>query len=377
MRIMATIKNIIISLLAYIWAALFANRKLKKCNIKNILLIFPYGIGNAVLANGALRSIKKYYPDSELTAIYMQQPTREILVILGGFKDLIYYDMSSSNKENSRFIKELSNKKFDFAINFFAQGSYVFNRMLMYARVPIRIGFRLPEGFGGFKSVLFMSHYIKYDPSISEFKNDLNLLNILNIPLENSISFNLNKYNIVRDDNKIRIGIHVGRSNPQKPGWSVEKFSELIVLLKQCYGARIFVFGGSKEEEVSTYLESKLKDYIVNYIGRKSLSETIDYVHSMDLFISNDTGLMHIAASQNVPLVALFGPTDKVKSRPISDKDETVSIISLNLPCSPCYPLKVGLSCSNSYTCIETIDKDLVFEKVKSMLSNLETRLFK
>ena len=375
MRVKTTVKHIIISLLAHVWVILFANRRFKKRIINNILLVFPYGIGNVVLANGALKSIKKSYPNSELTAVYMQKPTKEILNILGGFKDLIFFDVNSNQREKNKFVRVLRDRKIDIAINFFAQSNYVFNSMLLFAKVPIRIGFQLPKAFGGIGSVLFLSHYIKYDCNISEFENDLNLLEYLDIPLEKSVSFRLKRYNIVRmNDNKVKIGIHIGRPNLEKPGWPVEKFYALILLLKKSYDTEIFVLGGQEEAEVSAYLDSKFGDEIVNLIGKINLQETIDYIHSLNVFISNDTGLMHIAASQNVPLIALFGPTDSKKSRPISDKDKAVSIISLNLPCSPCYPLKVGFSCNKDCACMNAIDIDMVFEKAKNVLLELKVK---
>ncbi|MFA5499528.1 MAG: glycosyltransferase family 9 protein [Candidatus Omnitrophota bacterium] len=359
-----------ISLLAHLWAILFANRKVRNLSLKNILLVFPYGIGNTVLANGALRSIKKRYPDSELTAIYMQQPTREILEILGGFKDLIYYDVSERNKDDSRHIKELSDKKFDVAINFFAQGSYRFNRVLMYAKVPIRIGFQLPEEFGGFKSVLYLSHYVKYDSGISEFKNDLNLLNVLNIPLENTISFSLNKYKHAGGNNVKRVGIHVGKKNPLKPGWPVEKFADVVMLLKKRYDADIFIFGGKEEKDVSDCFEDKAGNIIVNLIGKEKLESTIDYIHSMDVFITNDTGLMHIAAAQDIPVIAIFGPTDKIKNSPIMKDNRKFKLISKNLDCQPCYPNLFAIKCKGRLDCVNSISVEDVIGAISPMVKN-------
>lgn len=368
MRIKTTVKNIIVSLFVFCWVLFFANRKLKKYNIKNILLIFPYGIGNAVLANGALRSIKKCYPDAELTAIYMQRATREILEILGGFKNLIYYDTSTGNKDNDRYVKELSERKFDVAINFFAQGSYLFNKLLMRAKVPIRIGFQLPKEFGGFKSVLYLSHYIKYDSRISEFKNDLNLLNVLNIPLENTITFSLNEYKNARGNNKVRIGIHVGKKNPQKPGWPVEKFTDMVISLKKRYDVEIFVYGGKEEKDASDYFDSRAGNIIVNLIGKEKLENTIDYIHSMDVFISNDTGLMHIAAAQDIPVIVIFGPTDTIKNMPIMRDDSKLGLISKNMSCQPCYPDSFSVACAGRIDCINNISVEDVMRAVSTIV---------
>ncbi|MFZ2385320.1 MAG: glycosyltransferase family 9 protein [Candidatus Omnitrophota bacterium] len=373
MIINAKIKSIIVTFIAYFWMKLFLNKVPISKQIKSILLVFPSGIGNTILANGAIKSIKKHYPYAELTVVYMQRSTKDIITIIGGFKELVYYDISNERKEGNQFINRIKAKNVDISVSFFPQGSYSFNKKLMQARIPTRIGFLLPRSFGGIRSVLFLSHCFMYNPKISEFRNNLNLLKHLDVPLEKSVSFRLNKYNIIKvTGDKTRIGFHVGRPNAQRPGWSIENFSKLIFLLRNKYEADIFVFGGSEEMEVSRCLEDIFKKHINNYIGEKSLEETIDYIHSMDLFVSNDTGLMHIAASQGIPLIALFGPTDAVKSLPILQNNKKYIIIKKESLCSPCYPQAPQVACNGRVPCMKNITPDEVLISIEELTSRIK-----
>lgn len=360
-------KNIFIKCIAFIWILFFVRNRSLTLSANKILLILPSGIGNTILANGAIKSIKKYYPYAKIVAIYMQEPTNDIIRLLG-IDESIFYDLKNEIRSSKDLINNIKNMNIDISIGFFPQGSRVLNRCLMRAGIPVRIGFWLPEFHGGIRSTLFLTNYLKYDSKQSEFQNDLNLLDCLNIPQQKSITFCLSEYYIKKKNNKIRIGIHVGRSNVQKSGWPKEKFCDLINLIKKFYECDIFIFGGEIESEISSYFNLRLGNSIINLIGKTKLGETVDYIHSMDLFVSNDTGLMHIAASQSTPVVAIFGPTDCIKSCPIVENEDKLRVITKNLDCQPCYPCSTYVACRNTMDCISKISVDDVLKKVHELI---------
>lgn len=352
------------ALLKYIRSRVFVNNKDVNREIQKLLLVFPYGLGNTILANGAIKSLKKAFPSSEFAAICKQSATVELLKILGGFEKLFYYNERSTFREKIKFANLMKVEKFNVVIIFFADKRIKFKFIFFYARIPYRISF----DFSNSLSKLFLTHSEKYDKKISEFENNLKLLNPFQIPIERSISFRTKKFHLPKGEiNKKRFGIHVGRIDIKKCGWSVQNFAELIILMKERYNAEIYLFGGIEEKENSLYFNKKFGENIVNLIGKTNLEQTIYYISQMDLFISNDTGLMHIAASQDIPLVAIFGPTDLIKNRLIVKDEKKIRIVHLDLPCQPCYPFMTKDTCKHNISCLTGITTNMVIRSVDEL----------
>ena len=87
-------------------------------------------------------------------------------------------------------------------------------------------------------------------------------------------------------------------------------------------------------EEIRSRLIPGLREESVNLSGETSLAEAIDLLSCADAVVSNDSGLMHVAAALNRPLVAVYGSTSPGFTPPLADK---VEIVRLGLECSPCF----------------------------------------
>ncbi len=103
---------------------------------------------------------------------------------------------------------------------------------------------------------------------------------------------------------------------------------------------------------------------IINLAGRTDLKELVALIAGARAVVSNDTGPMHIAAAFNKPLVALFGPTDPVKTGPYGwQKNKNFRVIKSGASCSPCFKKK----CSN-FICMKNISVDEVFEAIEGYI---------
>jgi heptosyltransferase-2 len=100
-------------------------------------------------------------------------------------------------------------------------------------------------------------------------------------------------------------------------------------LIAQGYAVRLF--GSAKDEavgeQIRTALPSELQRYCVNLAGQTSLNEAVDLIADCQAIVSNDSGLMHIAAALNKPLVALYGPTSPQYTPPLSEKAVIIRLI--------------------------------------------------
>ncbi len=115
--------------------------------------------------------------------------------------------------------------------------------------------------------------------------------------------------------------------------WPASYFAE-VARAKLAAGWQVWLFGGNKDQAIAAEIQQHTSNGCVDLTGKTSLAEVIDFLAIVSVVVSNDSGLMHIAASLERPLVVIYGSSSPKFTPPLT-KD--VSIISLNLPCSPCF----------------------------------------
>ena len=110
------------------------------------------------------------------------------------------------------------------------------------------------------------------------------------------------------DAGKLLIGVHVGAGKiPNR--WSVDNFAEIINFLREKYNAEIIFTGSDADKETLEELFAKLKNTFPEYLNH-SIPKLAALIDETDLFITNDTGVLHVAAATRVPQISIFGPTD-------------------------------------------------------------------
>lgn len=122
--------------------------------------------------------------------------------------------------------------------------------------------------------------------------------------------------------------------------WPEEYYAE-IANAKLMEGWDVWLFGSAKDNAIAEQIIQLTNHRAVNLAGRTSLEEAVDLLALASAVVTNDSGLMHIAAALKKPLVAIYGPTSASFTPPL---DEQARILSLNLDCQPCFqrhcPLK-------------------------------------
>ena len=155
------------------------------------------------------------------------------------------------------------------------------------------------------------------------------------------------------------LGINAGATYGSAKRWYPERFAEVAKEYSLRYD--IVIFGGPSEVEMSKEIELYLKKYGVknytNLAGKTDIKELCSYVGGCDLFITNDSGPMHVAAAYGVPTVAIFGPTkDKETSQWLNTKSK---IVRHDIECAPCMKRECPLKhheCMKSITASEVIE---------------------
>tara|TARA_B100000787_G_C16185907_1_gene294631 strand:+ start:336 stop:1265 length:930 start_codon:yes stop_codon:yes gene_type:complete len=160
------------------------------------------------------------------------------------------------------------------------------------------------------------------------------------------------------------VGINPGASYGDSKRWDPRKFAQVAAALSDDY--EILIFGSTNEEAIAADIESLLVEMGINnfknLVGRTSVQDLIARISSLDLFITGDSGPMHLAASFQVPTVAIFGPTrDDETSQWMNSKG---IIVKKKLDCQPCMKRTCPLKHND---CMNLIKVEDILKAVKSL----------
>lgn len=168
-------------------------------------------------------------------------------------------------------------------------------------------------------------------------------------------------------NNLPKIGFHIGASKSNKT-WEKEKFKTVILELLKEKCCNIILFGGYNELSLNPYFADVSSNLFINRIGKTGLDELISEISSLNLLVTNDTGPMHIAAIQKIPIIDVsLGPVSLWETSPYL---EDCLIIEANIKCHPC---KFSYICDH-LSCHHLIQESHLLEAIKYKL-NLENNL--
>ena len=156
------------------------------------------------------------------------------------------------------------------------------------------------------------------------------------------------------------VGVNPGSSArwPTKQ-WPIENFARLCDELAR-HNVRVVVTGSPEDAPLAEALLSQTRNKPINAVGKTSITELISLVRRCQVFISSDSAPMHIASGADVPLVAIFGPTDPKRHLVPPAR---YRVFWKEIPCSPCYlrNCPIGLVCMKKIETQEILDTVLHF----------------
>ncbi len=162
------------------------------------------------------------------------------------------------------------------------------------------------------------------------------------------------------------VGLHPG-SGDNFPGrrWSAERFAELSDHLIASYGCRVYFTGSDGESPLVERILAHMKNTGLNLCGKTSLGVLSAVLDRSALFISNDTGPLHLAAAMRCKVVAIYGPNTPLLYGPYTDE---ALVFYRDLPCSPCISnLNLKESSCRLPLCVQSIQVDEIFAAIQSL----------
>jgi heptosyltransferase-2 len=158
------------------------------------------------------------------------------------------------------------------------------------------------------------------------------------------------------------VGVSPGATFGTAKRWPAGRFAEFVSRLQKEYGATCVFFGSPEERALADEVLALAGVPAISTAGRTSLSEFMQLIQGCDLFVTNDTGTMHVAAGLGVPTVAIFGPTNEKETRPLGS---SVELVTGQAYCRPC---KLR-HCPIDHRCMTSVSVDRVLRTGLSLLT--------
>ena len=296
-----------------------------------VLIELPTWLGDAVMSTPAIENIVNFYNDLEITFIGSFAPIEALKKHPKVVKTLVLDKKYISLYGVSR---NLGN--FDVFFSFRGSVRSKFLKFLISAKKKYQFD----------KNKYQNRHQVeKYNGFVNDSLNT-------NFPAG---KLTLSTINHQPSTNKT-VGLNPGASYGSAKRWYPQEFAKVARELSGEYD--VIIFGGSGETDIASDIEqalidSSLKNY-KNLAGYTTITELINKIASLDLFITGDSGPMHVASAFQVPTVAIFGPTkDKETSQWMNKKS---IIVKKNLDCQPCMKRTCPLQHHDCMNLIKTID---------------------
>jgi heptosyltransferase-2 len=146
--------------------------------------------------------------------------------------------------------------------------------------------------------------------------------------------------------------------------WSPERFAEAAVQLAKERMAGIAIFGSPEEASIGEAVRAAVEVTslpCVNFAGKTSLQEFIGMAAACEVFLTNDSGPMHIASALGVPTVAIFGATDEIATGPTGAHSKVVRVA---VECSPC----LLRECPIDHRCMDRVSAARVVEAAHELV---------
>lgn len=352
--------------------------------IKKILVFKLCCLGDIIFMTPLIAKLKKNFPDAEIYLIASSW-VEKLVPYLKHIDRTIIYNPPVKRGIFSKFagfiklIRLLRKQKFDMA--YLGHRANIFGLSLKLSGIKYRLGFR---------GTKFLNYTVKFDENIHETKRYLKVLeekgietdpNKPELKKDRDIDEIKKEYNI--QANKFIIGIFpFGGINPGTKmdikRWSYERYIELVKTISRRFQETlILLFEGTEENEKIEKADSHLR------ANDRIIKINIDLISICDIFISGDTGPLHIAGALNIPTLGIFGPSNPELVNP---PGELHKYIWKKPICSPCYTPATAIDRNNkkywkgdnficnvgTHICMKDISAEEIFKELEGMIKKLE-----
>lgn len=338
--------------------------KIEKDKIKKVLIIKPSAIGDVMLSTPVIENLRYNLPEAKINFL-TQKYCRDVVTGNPFLDRVLTYDLSTDS--GKWLIKSIRKQNYDMVIDLFCNPRTAF--ITFRSRAKYRVGFKF--------RLRSYAYNIAVTPRSSKVHNiEFNLDALRAIGFE--IKTNKPKFytNIIHEEFADKFFIENGFKREEVIGinpagtwatkvWYKEKFAELIKELKKKYKILLF-WGYEKEKHTAEEIKKMACEVNIYLIPEAGLKYMAALLKKCRVFITNDTGPMHIASAMGVNTAAIFGPTKSKLQGP--NIENSVIIENESLSCLGCDLTKIA-DCPNEHKCMAELEPDVVYSKVLKLIS--------
>ncbi|MDO8525021.1 MAG: lipopolysaccharide heptosyltransferase II [Candidatus Omnitrophota bacterium] len=338
---------------------------------KKILIVRLDRIGDVLLSTPVIKAVRDAFPDSRI-AVMVRKYAKEIVTGNPYLDEVIVYDKDGRDKGalgNIRFIRQLARKKFDMA--FILHPTKRTHLLVSLAGIPETIGYNKKWG------ILLKTkiEHTKQDGLKHEADYTLDILRhaglepkdrALFMPVDSASEERIDKIfkenGISKSD--LCVSVHPGASCISKR-WSAERFAGVAARLTERYKAKIVIVAGDADKRLGDKVSSLLKENCLNLSGKTSLADLASVLRRVKLFISNDSGPVHIASAVGTPVIAIFGRGDRgLSPRRWGPTGKSDIALHKDVGCDEC----LAHNCAKGFKCLEAVTVDEVLAAAEQIL---------
>ena len=329
---------------------------------KRIIVTFLMHLGDLTLTTPFLSVLRKAAPGAHITYL-VDEKLKDVVLNNPNIDEVMTIDKKGKDNSISGLRKkaqDISAKKFDVLINLHPNERCSFIDFL--AKVPLKVG------FSHFLFRPFLDEVTRLDRSMHAadmYIDVLAQLGVTNLKNNGLEIFPGEKEKTVADQfwleenlavNDKLVGFNIGSAVETKR-WAPSRFAEVADTLEK-KGYKTVFFGGPMDETMVKEATDLMKTKTIIATGKFSIGELAAAMRRCDLIITNDSGPMHVAISQKVPIVAMYGPSSPILYGPYTKKATIVTAIP---KCDGC---KNGMK----HTCVELKNRCMTDLKVEQVV---------
>ncbi|MCM8799574.1 MAG: lipopolysaccharide heptosyltransferase II [Candidatus Omnitrophica bacterium] len=338
---------------------------------KRILIVRTDRIGDVVLSTPVIKTLRENFPSSFI-AMMVSPQTKELIEGNPYLDEVIVYDKEKEHKSwfsSMRFSFKLKKKRFDLAIILHPTNRV--HLVSFFARIPKRVGYNRKLGFLLTDKLTHTKqfgekHESEYNLDILRHLGIKKIFKELYVPIkkeaEDSVIDLFKKEGITEKDRIL--AIHPSATCPSKI-WPAERFAQVADRLIKKYNFKVFIVAGAKDKEIAKNVLENMKYKAVDLSGALSLSELASLLKRCKLFISNDSGPVHISSALGTPVISIFGRNQlglsPLRWGPLGKYDR---VIHKEVGCIEC----LAHNCQRGFLCLKAITVDDVLNIAEEIL---------